>query len=337
MTSAQRTEITKYQRIWNLFKLLLAFSLIGLILSKTNFHQIILVLENIAFSFLGIVFLIFVLHTGLKTLQYWALFDRELNYWQIFRIVVYQNALAKLVSNAAGVVSYLAMFRVQQNVTLKRSGTIFVLTKIVDLFSMGLFTLISAYFVWERILVLRELVLFLFAGLIGGWLVLWAAVIFRKTFVQRVSVFLHWIRLDRLSPVKKAVGYLEILAGHERKYIQQKLALAMLLSLLYFSVGMLYYYLRVKMVQIPIDLWAVIFVISLNQFISLLPLQILGGLGTVDITSLYLYRLLGVTDVDLPASLLGLRILTYLFHLVFLLLLYLPDLWRRLLGQVKKV
>ena len=332
MTSINNTKTVKTttsQRWWNIHKLALALVLIGIVFSQTNLRQIISVMENISIPFLGIVFLVFGLHTAMKSFQYWALFDRKMGYWQVFRIVVYQNAMAKLVSNAAGVASYLAMFRVQQDVTLKRSGTIFILTKIADFFSMGLFTVLSAYFIWERIEVLRRLIVFLLVGLFLGLLVLWSAVIFRKVFVTQICSFFHWLRLDHFSIVKNGLDYLEILASHERKYIWRKLFLAMMLSLLYFSIGMVYYYLRVKMVHIPIDLWAVVFVISINQFISLLPIQILGGLGTVDITSLYLYSLFGITEVDLPAALLGLRILTYLFHITFLGGLYLASLTSR--------
>jgi uncharacterized membrane protein YbhN (UPF0104 family) len=58
------------------------------------------------------------------------------------------------------------------------------------------------------------------------------------------------------------------------------------------------------------------------QFISIIPIQIFGGLGVSELTLVYLFSLFGVTQVDIPAIVVALRALFYLFNLA--VLVYLP-------------
>jgi len=302
----------------NILKFGLALVLVGIIFSKTNLHQIKTVIQSISFTWLGVVFFLFCLQTAMKGVQYWVLFGRETGYFQVLKIVGFQNAMANLVSNTAGFASYLAMFRVENNITLKRSGTIFVITKTGDLFSIAFFALLSASLVWDRIEALHGLVALLLTGTIVGLIILWSAVIFRESFVSWLKNLIHGLQLNRFSVVQKGLEYLQALAAYDRQRIRKTLLLATTLSLLYLTTGMFYYYSRVQMVHVPIDLWPIIFMVSINQFVSLIPLQIFGGLGTREITSLYLYQLFGVTQFDIPAALIGLRILSYLFHFAIL-------------------
>ena len=313
----------------NVFKLVLALILVGVVFSKTSFRQINSLIQDISLSWLIIVFVLFYIHTALKGLQYWVLLGRNTDYLQVLKIVLFQNAMANLVSNAAGLASYLAMFRSEQNVNIKRSGTVFVITKIGDLFSMGLFTFFSAYLVWEQIEALQGVVIFLLVGVFMGLVILLAVIIFKEKFVLQLKRLIHLLRFDQFSVTQKGLDYLQSLAEYDQKNILKMLFLAIFLSIGYLSVGMLHAYSRVKMFHIPIDFSSVVFIISISQFISLVPIQIFGGLGTREITSLYLYGLFGITEVDIPAALIGFRILSYLFHLISLGFLSIDSLLKR--------
>ena len=52
------------------------------------------------------------------------------------------------------------------------------------------------------------------------------------------------------------------------------------------------------------------------------PVQVFGGLGVTDITTMYLLGLFGINQPQLAATIIGLRIIFYAANL--LLLLYLP-------------
>ncbi|MBT7781283.1 MAG: hypothetical protein HN741_00005, partial [Anaerolineae bacterium] len=86
----------------------------------------------------------------------------------------------------------------------------------------------------------------------------------------------------------------------------------------YLTIGMLYHYSQVKMLNIPIDIWPIIFIISISQILSYLPIHIFGGLGFSEMTELYLFSLFGIFT-NLPAALISLRILAYLFQIIALI------------------
>jgi len=58
------------------------------------------------------------------------------------------------------------------------------------------------------------------------------------------------------------------------------------------------------------------------QLLSILPVQVLGGLGVTEAASLYLFGLFGFPEAGLAAVLIGNRLLFYLENLA--VLIYLP-------------
>ena len=95
-----------------------------------------------------------------------------------------------------------------------------------------------------------------------------------------------------------------------------------MLSFLYMTLTMAYSYARFQIFPVPVDFWVILFITSVMQFISIIPIQIFGGLGVSALTLVYLFSLFGVTQVDIPAIVVALRVLFYLFNLA--VLAYLP-------------
>ena len=268
--------------------------------------------------------------TLLKGVQYWALFNRKTSYLQILRIIIFQNALSNLVANSAGVASYFTLFRVEQDVNFKRSGLVFLITKIGDLFSMGSFLLIATLLTWKRVTALHQMTSILLAGILLGLFVFIAVIVFRGKLILLVAHAVHWLQLDRFKFVNSGLNLLRFLAEQEQKKLISAFLLACLLSLIYMSATVLYAFSRVKAFHIPIDFWASTYMVSFMQFISLIPIQILGGLGVSEFVSIYFFNLFGITQFDIPATLIGRRVMTYLFSLISLLYIPLDMLFARL-------
>ncbi|RJP54076.1 MAG: UPF0104 family protein [Anaerolineaceae bacterium] len=303
----------------DVIKIMLAAVLIGVVFSKTSLGQVFELSKGVSWAWLLISFLLFCLTTAFKGVQYWALLGYKPPYSQVFKIVVYQNALSNLVANTAGIASYFAMFRMEQKVDLKRSGVVFIITKIGDLFSMGLFLFISSFLVWERIGDLHRLTLVLLAGMLAGFMVFITIVLFRMRFVFLVRRIVHWLRLDRVRLVESGLNLIQSLAEQDRMVFIRTFFLASSLSMVYMTATMIYFFSRTQVFHIPIDFWACVYIISLFQFISMIPIQVLGGLGVSEFVTLYFYALFGIVYVDIPAALIGGRVLSYLFYLISLL------------------
>jgi len=302
-------------------KILLALVLMGFVLSQTSLTEVIALRHRLSWTWLAASFLLLAAMTLLKTLQYWALLGRKTSYRDTLKIVIIQNALTNFVTNSAGIASYLAMFQMDQNVKVRKSGAVFILTKAGDILSMGLFLLVSATVVWSRVDVLHEVTIIILVSVAAGLAVFWTAVFLRQTFVSFVRRVLAFLRVDRFSLTQKGMDALESLAGQDSQTVRRMLIVGTSTSLLYMTATMLYGYSRVQTFLVPLDIWAIIFVASLVQFISIVPLQVFGGLGVTEISLVYFYGLFGITE-DIPAILVALRVLFYIFNLI--LLAYIP-------------
>lgn len=307
------------KRWLGIFKILLALALIAVVFSKTSLAQIIETTKNASLPWLLVSFLLFWVVTMLKAVQYWALLDGDTSYWQVLRIVIFQNALSNLVANMAGVASYFAMFRLEQNVNVKRSGAVFVITKVGDVFSTGLFLSLSAYIVWARIKSLQELTIVLLFGIAASLFLFGVMIVFRIKFILFVRKTIHWLRLDRIKFLVSLVDLAEAVAGQERGVFIRTALLATALSVLYMVATLFYLFSKTQVFHIPIVFWESAYIVSMFQLISLIPIQVFGGLGVVEFTTLYFYAIFGIVSADIPATLIGGRILLYLFHLFSLL------------------
>lgn len=304
-------------------KISVALLLIGFVLSRTSLREVIALGDIISWSWLIVSFLLYCWMTALKGWQYWVLLGRrETTYMQTLKIVVIQNALTNFVANAAGFLSYLTLLRVEHSVNLGRSGVAFLITKMGDLLSIGFFLWVSSYWVWDRIEKLRILVTLLLVGTAALFMVFGMSVLLRRGFTLRVKNLCQRLRLNEIGFIQRGLDFLNSLASQDHAVVLKMLVRGALLSMLYMTVSMLYSFCRVQIFHIPIDFWAVVFIASLMQFVSAIPFQVFGGLGVTELSSLYLYNLFGIVGVDVPAVLVGLRILFYLFNAV--ILLYIP-------------
>lgn len=310
------------QKVWNTAKLFLAVILIIVVISKTNFDQIKLLKDDVAWGWLFLHFLSFILMTLLKASQYHLLFGSRTKYKNVFRIVVWQNAISNFIASGAGIASFMAMLKAEQNVKLTHSGVIFLITKFGDLLAICLYLSLSTGLVWSQIQSLRWLSILLIGGLLLGLGTFLIVVIRRERFVNFVIDALTFLKLDRISLVARAIELLHSLAQENKKTVFALLRTSMLVSLVYLSVTMLSAYTGIRMFDVKLGVWPVIFVAALMQLVSFVPIQVLGGLGVTELSAVYFYSFFGLDQGQMSAVMLGFRAVFYLMN--FIILLYLP-------------
>ena len=302
----------------SILKFIVGLILFGYVFSQTSLKEIIALLKSIPLLSLIILFLLFILQTMMKALQYWILLKDDTDYFSVLRVIALQNAIANLVSVIAGVASYLTVLKTKQKIYLKQSSTVFITIKAGDLFSIGIFTSISAYFVWEEIIILHEIIILLLSSIFLGIVFLWLLILFKEKLFLAIKRLISSINYSEISIIKKSLAYLEWISKQDHKKLLKTMLKVTLLSIGYLTIGMLYHYSQVKMLNIPIDIWPIIFIISISQILSYLPIHIFGGLGFSEMTELYLFSLFGIFT-NLPAALISLRILAYLFQIIALI------------------
>ncbi|MBT3320875.1 MAG: hypothetical protein HN392_01180 [Anaerolineae bacterium] len=70
------------------------------------------------------------------------------------------------------------------------------------------------------------------------------------------------------------------------------------------SITMIYAYSIIGIFNLPVDIIETIYVMSLMQLISFIPIQVLGGLGISEITIVYLYGVFGINHAEKKSSVL---------------------------------
>jgi uncharacterized membrane protein YbhN (UPF0104 family) len=303
-------------------KIIFALILISIVLSRTSFQEITALKGSISWHWLLASFLLYCFMTMLKGVQYWALLGGEITYIQILKIVVIQNTLANLVANAAGLISYLTLFRVEYNIKLGRLGATFLITKMGDLLSIGFFLLASAFLVWDRIEELHNLVIGLLIGIAILLIFFWTIAFLRRRFISQIEILFFKLHLQKIGFLQRGFDLFKSLANQDHSIVWKMLLRGVFVSIIYMIFSMLYSFCRVQIFDIPIDFWAIVFIASLMQLVSAIPFQVFGGLGVTEMSLLYLYTLFQVVGVDISAILVGLRIVFYLFNIV--IFLYVP-------------
>jgi uncharacterized membrane protein YbhN (UPF0104 family) len=308
--------------LWNMVKIALAFGLAGFIISRTNLGELFSLYHRIDLAWLVIGVLFFFLTTLLKALQYYFLINRRVGYPQVLNIVVVQNAVSNFIATSAGIASYLTLFRVEQGVKVSRAALVFLLTKVGDLISIWLFMLVSSALLWSRFTGLHELIL-LSLALIGAAISLFfLVVILRQRFVSALTWGLGKVKLSHMGFINKLMDFLSSLAEQSHAFVFRMVGIGVAFSLVYLAVTMAWLYASLLTFSFDVGVLPVVFVNTFMQLISYLPIQVFGGLGVFETTSLYLYGLFDVSQTELAAVLIGMRVLFYLTNLFALL--YLP-------------
>lgn len=308
--------------IWNILKIILALALAGFVLSRTDLDELSALHERIDFIWLAISALLYFLITLLKALQYYFLINRRVGYPQVLNVVVVQNAVSNFIATGAGIVSYLTLFRVEQGVRVSRAVLVFLLTKVGDLIAIWLFMLVSSILLWQRVEALHGLIAVLLTVIGAVIIMFFAVVLLRQKFVAWLALFLEKTRLSQLGYVTRLMDFLNSLAEQEHAFVFRMVGTGVVFSLPYMFFTMAWLYASLLTFSFDIGVLPVVFVNTIMQLISYLPIQVFGGLGVNEMTSLYMYGIFDVPQAELAAVLVGMRVLFYLTNLTALL--YLP-------------
>lgn len=318
-TPAHKSKLSVF---WNLFKIVLAIGLVLFILSKTDLTSLIASMETASFPWLAVSGVLYVLLTLLKALQYHVLIRDHLTYSQVLKVVIWQNAVSNFVLAGAGIVTYITIARMEHDVKVGRSVSIFLLTKVGDLIAMGLALGISSYVVWSSMEAIRTPVLVLLAGIGLVALVVIFTILFKERFISILGRFLDTTGLSKIALVKNGMMHLQNFAGMEREKILLTFFMLLVYSCLYQIVTVFWTYTSLLIFHLEVEMISVVFVSVLMQLVSYFPIHAFGGLGITETTALYFWSFFNIPQNVLAPVLIGNRIVFYLFNLIPLI--YLP-------------
>ena len=313
---------TRFQQMWKIFKILLAILLIFLVISRTSWAHLKELRAEIVWVWLIAHVLLYFLMTLIKAFQYKVLIGENLKYKEVLRIVIWQNAISNFLATGAGIATYMAMLKTEKNVKITQSGAVFILTKFGDLLILSIYLGISAIIVWKQIESLRFLTVLLLCAIFMALVIFLCAIIWRKKFVVMLRNILVRVKLMRFSLVSRSLAGVEALISIPKSTLFKLLGLSMSTAFLYMTVTMISVLTSLRVFDVHLGIFPVIYVGSLMQIVSFVPIQILGGLGITEVTSVYLFQFFGLEQSRLFAVMLGNRVIFYLMNLG--IFLYVP-------------
>jgi uncharacterized membrane protein YbhN (UPF0104 family) len=309
-------------KLWTVIKIAFALGLFAYILAQTNYEQLVSLKYRFSWGWFIVTALVFFVMLLIKTYQYYIFIGRKLGYFHLLEIVVIQNLLMNFVATAAGIASYLTMLGVEEDVRFGKATESFVLVKLGDVVAVSLYLLFSLIFIRPLPTDALPIVVIVALASLFFLLILFASIIFREKFLALLKIVVKFFRFFRFGLVQKAFDYLEKLVAYSRIELLRIIGHASLISLVYMGVTMFWGYARFRNFSLELDVFAVIFIISLLQFASWVPIYIFGGLGLSEGIYIYLLGIFSPENTALAAILIGMRVVSYLLNASTLL--YLP-------------
>lgn len=322
MTSTSVRNRSLSSSLWNLAKIILALGLVAYVFSRFELSSLVSTLQNASIGWLVISGLLYFVLTLLKALQYSVFLRGRLTYPQVLHVTIWQNAVSNFFLAGAGIATYLTMTRLEHEVKLSRSVTIFLLTKIGDLIAIWLTLIVASTLVWSQIGLLQTPVMLLVAGIGSLILLFLLTILLRQRFVSILERILERLHIAKIRWIEHGMNYLRNLAGMEQRRVLILLGLLLLYSILYLAVTIVSTYTHLAIFHIRPDPSAVMFVSVLLQLVSYFPVAVFGGLGITETSSLYFWSFFDVPQDLLAPALIGIRVAFYLFNLIPLI--YLP-------------
>ena len=308
------------------FRLLLALVFVVGIVTQTNVQQIIERSRALSVWWVWVAFGLASAMTFLKAWQYFLVLPQGIAYEEVLQVIVEQNLVSNFVANSAGIVSGIAILKTRHRVDLSKSSVAVVIVKVGDLVATALYLLLSTALLWNSVPAWRVIALLIVAGITLGAGVFLLMLLQWKQSVARIKRFAEWLHINQWAVVPKVFTGLEHLSSSQDPILCTAIRVWSV-SFVYLGVSLLLGYTLLRSVGVAVNLWVVFFVVGLLQILSIVPVQIFGGLGVADASAVYLYHLFGLAPDRMSAAVLISRPLFYLLALSQVIWLFLSR-WR---------
>jgi uncharacterized membrane protein YbhN (UPF0104 family) len=308
----------KKDRIWQILKITISLALISVVISQVSLKSLLLLWQRIAFPSFLLSILAFYVAVWSMARRYWILIGKRIPFHELFKIVLYQNIVGNLVTTAAGAAWYVGILSNEHKVEVAQCFLSLFLARFGDLLTLLVTLSFATLVVWQQIPTLHVVVTVVIFFLMAVVLLCLLILVLRRQLVEIASRILDKCHLHKKAVVRRIFAALT--AFPNQKIDQSRLSIGPLTgySVLTLGMMMLFAYSSLQIFGVRIGIWTVIFVVSLTQVLTLVPVQVLGGLGLYDVTYLYLYGLFGVDSSEFATVVLGLRLCFYLTNLALL-------------------
>jgi uncharacterized membrane protein YbhN (UPF0104 family) len=304
--------------LWEWLKIGVALVLVAVVVSQTSFLELTALWRRLSLLWLFPSALLFIAIVVVTAWRSWVLIERQAPFQHMVGLIAIQTVVGNLVATSAGAASYVALLKGRHQVHIRQGIASVLLGKLGDLLVLVLALAISSAALWSQIAALHGLVVLLLAGLPGLLFGIWwllACRLHARRAAARVMGALHIERTVIGTRLWAAIdGVAEQAPERSFGVMLRLVAYSGLLLLLSLGFG----YCNTRLFGLELQLWPIVFITVFIQLVSIVPIQVFGGLGVYEVTGLYLYGLFGVDSHVLVPFLVSTRLYLYLLNLLLL-------------------
>ena len=305
---------------WMIFKIGLALFLFGAVLSQLEWQALVALWQRMRLIWLVPVFVLFCAILWAMAWRSWVLIGRAIPFRSFLSVVILQTVLTNVFSLVAGMAYFVALLRARYQVELRRGFGVLILMRWGDLLFWLPVLLVTAWWARNDLSAIMQSVLAL-------CLLLTLLVLTVPCFIALRNGLSTLVR-PVLTPFSrrggdKLLAQFDAFAVTDRAEIERLLRAVIVTSLWVGLVTVAYIYAHAQLFAIPLPLAAIVFVTVVGLLISYLPIQVLGGLGVYEFSTVYLYGLFGLSASEAIPIVLGTRVLLLVMNaltLVYVLL-----------------
>ncbi len=316
----KRFERFRMQRVnfWVIAKIALALALMGVVVWNVRWEDVLALWRRLSLVWVAPSIAIFFAVTWLNARRYWILIGKRPIFRAVLGVVVFQTALTNLVATVAGAAWYVTQLKTRHQVELKSSVASALLARVCDLIVLLPILIVSSVTVWSQIEVLHGLVALVVTGIASFMLIAFAVLIGRSRAIEFLQWLAHRFGVQETLWARRALNSLDKLAQIEPARASEIFRAALWYAVLILAMSLLFAYVNLQLFALALPLPAILFVSVLALVISYIPIQVLGGLGVFEVTTLYLYTLFGLPAAEVLAFVLSARLYSWLLNGILL-------------------
>ena len=299
--------------VWIGIKILLSAALIYYLFSQSSWAQLIGVQSRIDFYWFPLYLGIYIILLYLMSRRYWTYYEKDLSFRNVFLLTLTQTVVGNLLTSSAGVLSYIGIHKLKHGTN--NFSTLFplVINKFFDFIAFGGILFISSFFLSRYSELLR-----IYSRYSGLVFVCGLLLFFGRGVILR---FLEWLitelNLQDLRAVRSLSSIWRAFRNNIEALERGRLRFLGGYTVLYVIFQVLFSYAGFRIFSVDVAPSSILLLVSFQQFIAVLPIQVMGGLGVFDVTELFVLSTLGITDPGLPTVIIVKRLFFYLVNLLF--------------------
>lgn len=272
----------KKQTLSKLAAAIITITLIAILFSQIEITDVVDTLVNIDPVYLVAGFGLYVLSYFLRALRFHILLNREVGIKDLFNIVCIHNMVNSLLPARTGELSYIYLLKKRHTITTGAGAATLITARLFDMITILMLFFISTLFVSTRFDMPAEVRWMIIALMFMVVLVLIITISQGHTFVMLLRKMVHHLGMDKIRILdyvfRKMDEATESFSDMHRSTFIWSALLSILIWIALYSMN----YTLIIAMRIDMLYWTVLFASTFAIITTILPVQGIGGFGTME-------------------------------------------------------